>query len=61
VPKLRRTPGAIGLALTAYDLWRRLPPEHRRLVMTNAKRYGPAIAAAAVRSARTAATRRNRP
>ena len=55
MPKLRRTAGPVGLALTAYDVWQRLSPRQRRLILGQAKRYGPLLAAQAVRSARTAA------
>ena len=58
VPKLPKAPGAIGLALTAFDLYRRLPPRHRRMILQGARRYGPLIATQAARSARAAAARR---
>ncbi len=41
----RRT-GALGLALTAYDVWRRIPPEHRRTILANARKHGPRVAKA---------------
>jgi hypothetical protein len=56
VPKLRRTAGPVGLALTAFDVWQRLSPRQRRLLLGQARRYAPLIAAQAVRSAHTAAT-----
>jgi hypothetical protein len=55
VPKVGRSAGPIGLALTAYDVWRRLSPRQRRLVARQVRRYGPVIAAQAARSARAAA------
>jgi hypothetical protein len=54
VPKLPRRAGPIGLALTAYDLWRRLSPRQRQLVVKQARHYGPLIADRAARSARAA-------
>jgi len=48
------------VALTAYDVWRRLPARHRRLVLQQARRYGPVIAAGAVKSARAAAAARKK-
>jgi len=57
VPRLRR-PGAVGLAWTAYDAWRRLSPHQRQALLDNARRYGPLIAAETVRRARAAATKR---
>ena len=55
MPKLPRKAGPIGLAFTAYDAWRRLSPRQRRLIAKQARRYGPQIAAQALRSARAAA------
>jgi hypothetical protein len=54
VPRVSRA-GPIGLAFTAYDVWRRLSPRQRRLIVGQAKRYGPLVAAQALRSARIAA------
>jgi hypothetical protein len=39
----RRT-GTIGLALTAWDVWRRIPKEHRRLIVRQARKHGPRLA-----------------
>jgi hypothetical protein len=39
--------GPIGLALTAYDIWRRIPPRHRRRLLAEARRHGPRLAKAA--------------
>ena len=55
MPKVPRNAGPIGLAVTAYDIWRRLSPRQKRLIAQQARRYGPLIAAQAVRSARAAA------
>lgn len=38
--------GPLGLALTAYDIWRRLPPKHRRRLMQAGRVHGPRLAAA---------------
>jgi hypothetical protein len=40
----RRT-GTIGLALTAWDIWRRIPKQHRRVIVRQGRRYGPILAA----------------
>jgi hypothetical protein len=61
MPKLPGRVGPLGLALTAYDVWRRLPPRHRRLVLKQARRYGPLIAGQALKSARAAAATRKKP
>jgi TRAP-type C4-dicarboxylate transport system substrate-binding protein len=55
VPKLPTRAGPIGLALTAVDVWRRLSPRQRRLIVRQAQKYGPRVAEQAARSARTAA------
>ena len=46
--------GPIGLALTAYDVWRLLPKRHRRLLLQRSRGLAFALAAAAW-------NRRNRP
>ena len=52
MPRLRRLMtrrmGPVGLALTAYDIWRRIPPKHRRRLLKEARKHGPRIAKAAV-------------
>ena len=48
VPLIRR-PGPIGLALTALEVWRRLPPEQRRQLMDATRKQAPRAAAAAHR------------
>ena len=55
VPRVPRGAGPIGLALSAYDVWRRLSPRQKKLVLEQVKRHGPKIAGQAVRSARAAA------
>jgi len=55
VSKVPRNTGPLGLAITAYDVWRRLSPRQRKLLVEQAKRYGPVVAAQALRSARMAA------
>jgi hypothetical protein len=46
MPRKLRKPGALGLALTAYEVWRKLPPEHRRAIITQARKHGPKVARA---------------
>lgn len=41
--RLRR-PGAIGLALTAWDIWRRIPRRHRKTILRQARKHGPKVA-----------------
>ncbi len=40
-----KTPAA--LAIAAYKLWRRLPPDQRRQVLDAARKHGPKIKAGA--------------
>jgi hypothetical protein len=51
VPRLRRLAyrrlGPLGLALTAYDIWRRIPPKHRKRILREARHHGPRLAKAA--------------
>jgi len=42
--KLPRRLGAVGAALTAYDIWRRLPPQQRRWLTEQARYHGPRLA-----------------
>jgi hypothetical protein len=47
MPRLRalRRTGTIGLALTAWDIWRRIPKQHRRVIVRQARKHGPRVAA----------------
>jgi hypothetical protein len=38
--------GPVGLFLTAYDIWRRIPPRHRRLIVAETRRRAPEVARA---------------
>ena len=55
---LTRRAGALGLALSAYDVWRRIPPKQRRKLLEATRTHGPRVAAAAVQRGREAAARR---
>jgi hypothetical protein len=57
MPRLRPT-SPIGIAFTAYQLWRRLPPAQRRQVLNIARVYGPRVAAVFLARA---SSRRKRP
>jgi hypothetical protein len=52
MPKLTRRAGALGMALTVYDLWRKLPPAQRRQLMGLARRHGPTVASRIVQARR---------
>ena len=45
MPRLRPT-NPIGVALTAYELWRRLPPSQRKRLLKATRKHGPRLAAA---------------
>ncbi len=38
-------PGPVGVAITVFDLWRRLPPKQRKLALQLARKHGPKAAA----------------
>jgi hypothetical protein len=40
-----RRAGPLGVALTAWDIWRRIPPRHRRAIIKQARKHGPRVAA----------------
>lgn len=44
MPRLTRRFGPVGLALTAWDVWRRLPPKQRKQVLNLARKHGPKVA-----------------
>lgn len=46
MPSLLRPTSPVGLAFTAYHLWRRLPPAQRKQVLLAARTHGPKVAAA---------------
>jgi hypothetical protein len=47
VRMVTRRVGPIGIALTAYDVWRRLPKQYRRRIISEVVTQGPRLAAAA--------------
>jgi hypothetical protein len=42
--------GPVGLALTAWDVWRRIPPKQRRQIMEQARKHGPRLIKQAVKA-----------
>jgi hypothetical protein len=48
-PPFIRRMGPVGLFLTAYDIWRRIPPKHRRRILAQTRKHGPTVARAVVR------------
>jgi hypothetical protein len=45
-----RRAGPIGLVLTAWDIWRRIPPRHRKTIVKHARKHGPRLAARVVQA-----------
>ena len=45
MPRLRPRLGPLGLALTLWDVYRRLPPKQRKLALDLARKHGPTAAA----------------
>jgi hypothetical protein len=50
---LTRRAGPLGLALTAWDIWRRIPPRHRKTIIKQARKHGPTIAKRAIQYQRS--------
>ena len=57
MPKLPRRAGPLGLALSAYDVWKRLPPERRNKIVAQVRKHGPKVMKEAATVARAAAKR----
>ncbi len=58
MPRLTKLrPGPVGIAITLYDVWRRLPPKQRQQVLMLARRYGPTAAAKVLALRRTMRSR----
>lgn len=51
MPRLAPKIGPLGLALTAWDIWRRLPPRQRKQILNIARKHGPRVAARVMRAA----------
>jgi hypothetical protein len=56
--RVLRRAGPVGLALTAWDIWRRIPKQHRRAIVRQARRHGPKVAAKLMEQRRSRAERR---
>jgi hypothetical protein len=40
---LTRRAGPLGLALTAWDVWRRIPKKQRQQILRQARKHGPTV------------------
>jgi hypothetical protein len=62
MPPLRkimgRRVGPLGLALTVWDIWRRIPPRHRKHLVTQARHHGPRLARQAYEARRRSPRKR---
>jgi hypothetical protein len=59
MPRLRGLrPGPVGIAITLYDVWRRLPPKQRKQVLELARKHGPTVASKVLEASRKRAGRR---
>ena len=56
MPRLR--PGPIGIAITLFDVWRRLPPKQRKLALELARKHGPRAASKLIQLQRARRGRR---
>jgi hypothetical protein len=50
---LTRRAGPVGLALTAFDIWRRIPKRQRRQIIQATRKHGPRVAKQIVRRRRS--------
>ena len=55
---LTRRAGPLGLALTAWDIWRRLTPRQRKQIINIARKHGPKVAARVMQARSRARARR---
>jgi len=56
----RRAAGPLTLVLTAWDIWRRLPPRQRRQIVNIARKHGPKVAARVMQARSRARAARRR-
>jgi hypothetical protein len=49
--------GPIGVALTAWDIWRRIPKQHRKTIVRQARKHGPRVATAVIAARQRRKTR----
>ena len=52
--------GAIGLAMTMWDVWKRIPPQHRKRLIKQARKHGPKLAARVVQAGADRRERRSK-
>ena len=47
-----RRAGPLGLAFTAWDIWKRIPPKHRKMILRQARKHGPRMASQLMKNRR---------
>ena len=58
MPKGIRPVGTIGVALTAWEMWRKIPPKQRKILLAQMREHGPTVAKRAYVLGRSAAASR---
>ncbi len=53
-----RRAGPLTVALTAWDIWRRIPPQHRQVLLRQARTQGPKLVKSAVKAGKNAGKRK---
>jgi hypothetical protein len=51
---MTRRMGTLGLVLTAWDIWRRIPKEHRKRIYVQVRKHAPTVARAIQREVKRA-------
>jgi DNA-binding transcriptional regulator YiaG len=59
-PRFSRRLGPVGVALTAWDIWRRLPPKQRKQILNLARKHGPKVASRVMRARARSRSRRSK-
>jgi hypothetical protein len=49
---LGRRGGPWGAALVMWDIWKRIPPKHRKRLLQQARKHGPRLARQAIKARR---------
>ena len=49
---LGRRAGPWGTALVLWDVWKRIPPKHRKRILQQARKHGPRLAKQAIKARR---------
>jgi hypothetical protein len=44
--------GPVGVVLTAFDIWRRIPRKHRKRIIAETRKHGPRLIKAAAEKRR---------